>query len=262
MATEMAATIMANTAAIMSTRQGPPSRATMLALAATAFAAGLVLIAIAVPRIAGHAALLPAAAATRAIDEGTPLSLAEVEQAYKAYGVALSWLPGDPAIRRDRARLSRRIAAMAEHAEGAPDKALAGRQAEALDDLRLAAAASPGDGFTWALLADAELQGGAGLEEVAPYLRLAHLTAPRRASAVLIRFGIVMRHWRDADDGMRAAAMEDLPVLWSRGHVRARLVRDYVSAGFEARAAFRDKLAENPVALRVFDRLLAAQLAL
>ena len=51
-----------------------------------------------------------------------------------------------------------------------------------------------------------------------------------------------------------------MPALWRRGQLRGFLVASYLDAGFAARAAFRERLSEDPRALPQFDRLLSAAL--
>ena len=230
---------------------------------------GALLAGLSLPRIGAHASLVPAAAAVAALDSGAAIEPAALQAAYAAHDRALAWQADDPQLRRDRARIARRLSALAdanENTDPADDgrvdvlsDATALREA-ALADLRLAAAAAPGDGLTWALLADAGLDAGASLEAVLPALRLARLTAPRRASALLLQHRIVMRHWTAMPDEMRAHALADLPALWRRGQLRGFLVASYLDAGFAARAAFRERLSEDPRALPQFDRLLSAAL--
>ena len=207
---------------------------------------GALLAGLSLPRIGAHASLVPAAAAVAALDSGAAIEPAALQAAYAAHDRALAWQADDPQLRRDRARIARRLSALAdanENTDPADDgrvdvlsDATALREA-ALADLRLAAAAAPGDGLTWALLADAGLDAGASLEH-----------------------RIVMRHWTAMPDEMRAHALADLPALWRRGQLRGFLVASYLDAGFAARAAFRERLSEDPRALPQFDRLLSAAL--
>lgn len=266
MAMAMRVTTTANTAATMSTRQGPSSPLLKWGVVVFALLVGSALLFLAVPRVAAHAALLSAGSAVRALDEGRAVARAELEAAYAAYDEALGRLPHDAGIRRDRARLARRLAMTAPENK-APDSEDAAHarfswQKSAVDDLRLAAAASPGDGVIWALLADAEARTGAPSETIFSHLRLARLTAPRRASVLMIEHGIVMRHWDEAPEEVRVHALSELPVLWAKGGLRSALIDSYVDAGFSARIAFRERLGENPRALQIFDRLLSLRLGI
>lgn len=252
MAMAMVATTTANTAVTMSTSTGNRG-GLRWGVAAAALLVGGLLVVSAIPRIAAHSAVLPGSAVSRAMDEGRSVSSPEAEAAYRAYTDALAWLPNDPALRAERARLARRLSLLDAQPEWA---------SRAVDDFRAAAALSPGDGVIWARLAEAELAAGAEVETVLPHLRLARLTAPRRASALFPQFVIVMRHWEAMPDDMRAHALADLPIFWGSPSFRPVLLRSYLDAGFAARAAFRDRLAENPRALQGFDRLLSATLGL
>ncbi len=229
--------------------------------------------AMALPRIAAHAALIGTDATVAALDQGRAVPTAALIAAIAAHDDAISWLPGDAGLRRDRARMARRMAGLDDvledgnAIEGAAEEDLpfilahAGHwRRRAVEDLRQAAAAAPGDGLVWALLADAELEAGAPPEAVLPVLRLARLTAPRRASALLLQHRIVMRHWAAVPGEMRDHALADLPAFWRRGALRGFLVASYLDAGFAARAAFRERLGDDPHALQQFDRQLSAAL--
>lgn len=220
-----------------------------------ALLAGGLLLYTALPRIAAHGALLQAGAAIRVIDGGEALPPDAAEAAYRSYTIALAWRGDDPALLKDRARLAGRLAS------AEPQSAEAWRE-RAVEDLRAALALAPGDGTAWARLAQAEMEAGAEVQSVLPHLRLARLTAPRRASALLPQFSIVMRHWDVMPDEMRSHALDDLPSFWSRRALRPLLVTAYLEAGFSARSAFRARLAENERALRDFDRLLVSSLGL
>ncbi len=222
-------------------------------LAAAGLLVGSLLVVSAVPRIAAYWLVLPAGASLDAIDEGRVISRENAEAAFRSYSEALAWQPEDPTLREDRARLASRLARL--------DPESADRWKElAVEDFRQTVALSPGNGTAWARLAEAELEAGAPVEKVLPYLRLARLTAPRRASALLPQLSIVMRHWEAMPDEMRAHALADLTSFWTRRAIRPLLVSIYLDAGFEARAAFRERLGENERALRDFDRLIASSL--
>lgn len=228
---------------------GRPRHRAAVALAACL---GLALAGLAVPRVAGHTILVPHGAVRAALDQGTAVEPARLEAAHEALGRAGHWLPDDAAILRDRARIARRLARLSEYPEMS-DRLMNA----AVADLRAAVAAAPADGFIWALLADTELADGKPIEEVLPALRLTRLTAPRRASAILLTHGIVMRHWAAMPDEMRAYATDDILQLWRRGDLRPFLVESYLEAGFAARAAFRERLGDDPRALQQFDRMLS-----
>lgn len=243
---------MANTAGIMSI-ESDRGRWLQWGLAVAGLLVGGLLVVSAVPRIAAYWLVLPASASLDAIDEGRAISLENAEAAFRSYSEALAWRPEDPTLREDRARLVSRLARL--------DPGAADRWKElAVEDLRQTAALSPGNGTTWARLAEAELEAGAPVEKILPYLRLARLTAPRRASALLPQLSIVMRHWEAMPDEMRTHALAGIKSFWTRRAIRPLLVSIYLDAGFEARAAFRERLGENERALRDFDRLMASSL--
>ena len=251
MATAIRATTTANTAAIMSTDATTKDRRLKWVIAAAALLIGGSLVLMAVPRIAAYGFVLSAGAVIQAVDDGRGVSQEQAEAAYRSYSQALAWRPRDPVLRHDRARLAGRLAVLE------PRSAAQWRE-RAVRDFRRAVAAAPGDGTAWARLALAELEAGADIKEVLPMLRLARLTAPRRASALLPQFSIVMRHWEAMPEEMRTHALADLPSFWSRGALRPLIVADYLNAGYAARAAFRERLGENAGALNAFDRALAS----
>lgn len=220
-----------------------------------ALLAGGLLLYTALPSIAAHGALLQAGAAIRAIDGGKALPPDAAEAAYRSYVHALAWRSDEPAFLNDRARLAGQLALT-------DTQSAEGWRARAVEDFRSALAVAPGDGTAWARLAQAEIEAGADVQSVLPHLRLARLTAPRRASALLPQFSIVMRHWDAVPDEMRTHALKDLPSFWSRSALRPLLVTAYLEAGFSARSAFRARLGENERALRDFDRLLVSNLGL
>lgn len=241
----------ANTAGTMSTDVLPNGQWFRWGVVVACFLVGCLLVIGAIPRIAAHSAVLPAGATIRALDEGRALPREEAVTAYDAYTKALSWRPEDSALLQNRARLAGRLALL--------DAQVAPRWREgALEDFRDALAAAPGDGAVWARFAQAELEAGVGTEAVLDHLRLARLTAPRRASALLPQFAIVMRHWDEMPEDMRAHGLGNALAFWSRRAYRPLLVSIYLDAGFEARAAFRERLGERPSALRQFDRQLAS----
>jgi len=238
-----------------SARQVRIRRPRRWALIALAGCLGLALVGLAVPRVAGHAILVPHDVVRVALDQGTAVEPARLEAAHEALTRAGHWLPDDAAILRDRARIARRLARLAD----APETEDEWRRL-VLTDLRAAAAAAPGDAFTWALLADAELAAGAAPQDVLPALRLARLTGPRKASAILLQYRIVMRHWTAMPDEMQVHALADVLLFWRRGQLRGFLVASYIEAGLAARAAFRERLGDDPRALQQFDRMLSAAL--
>lgn len=258
----MAVTTTENTAAIMSTEahiaSGPNVRRQQSwGLVLLAACIGMALITLAVPRIAAYGPLVSFGPVRAALDQGTDVHSARLDAASEALGRAGQWLPAEAAILRDRARVGRRLAAIA----GDPEMAIELQRSAAVD-LRAAAAAAPFDAFNWALLADAEIAAGKAPEDVLPALRLARLTGPRKASAILLQHGIVMRHWTSMPEEMRAHAMADAAVFWRRAPYRPFLLESYLDAGFAARAAFRRALAaDDPRLLDHLDRMLVGDAA-
>lgn len=254
MGTAMPDIITANTAGTMLTDVLRSGRWLRWGVVVAGLLVGCLLAVSAVPRIVAHGTVFTARAAIQALDKARALPREEALGAYDAYSKALSWQPEDPRLLQDRARLAGRLAQF--DAATAPHL-----REQAVRDFRNALAAAPGDGTMWARLAQAELEAGVGTEAVLDHLRLARLTAPRRASALLPLFAIAMRHWDEMPEDMRAHGLGDALAFWSLQAYRPLLVSIYLDAGFEARAAFRERLGERSNALRQFDRQLASSLS-
>jgi hypothetical protein len=217
------------------------------------FFVGVMLLIAAVPRVAAAWIVLPASAAAQAINEGRPISREEAEAAYHLFSESLAWQPDDPKLRQDRARLASRLAVL--------DPQSASRWKErAVEDFRKTVSLSPGNGTAWARLAKAEVEAGATVERVLPQLRLAQLTAPSRASALLPQFLITMRYWNEVPSDLRAQALAAVPAFWTRRSIRPLMVSAYLDADLGARVAFREQLAKNERALQDFDQLIASRL--
>ncbi|MBX3493978.1 MAG: hypothetical protein KF899_13520, partial [Parvibaculum sp.] len=71
-----------------------------------AMAAGALLIVLSVPRVAAYAALAGTGATVTALDQGKAVAPAALIAAHAAHDEALSWLPADARLRRDRARMA------------------------------------------------------------------------------------------------------------------------------------------------------------
>lgn len=253
---EMAATTTASTAGTMSTEARQRRRGAAGAAPFVMLALGVALLALAAPRIAAHAELISLANVRAALVSGAPLPEDRLQTALIAYDCAIEWRPADPAFRRDRAIATRRLARL-ELAEGEYRECDSGcLKRAALDDLRVHARLAPGDGFVWALYADAGIELGEELEAAFPALRLARLTAPSRASALLVHYRLAMLHWdrmprEEREHGLRHAAD-----FWKKRSLRPLLVEIYLEAGFPARAAFREAMGEGSRGLMQFDRML------
>lgn len=229
---------------------------------------GIGLIAAAFPRIGAHMLLVTSGATRAALDDGLKIDPDELIVAYAAYDKALAHLSDDPELLLTRARIARRMAKVSAFAEqrGAEKESIARHGSSqvwrewAVRDLRHAAAVAPGDGVVWATLAHAEIEAGSSVEATLPALRLARLTAPARASALLLQFQIVMRHWAEMPEDMRAHALAKVPAFWRRARLRPVLIEAYLEADFAARSAFRERFAEDTKALLQFDRQVSALL--
>ncbi len=235
-------------------RQGPWG---MIMLAACL---GTALVLLAVPRIVAYGPLISFGPVRAALDQVAMLDLHRLELSTRLWVAAGPVASGTRLlILRDRAAQTREQARC--RIVGDAEMTFEFRQL-AVADLNAAAAAAPFDAFAWALLADARIDAGKAPEEILPALRLARLTGPGKASAILLQHGIVMRHWATMPDKMRAHAMADVAVFWRRAPYRPFLLESYLDAGFAARAAFRRALAaDDPRLLDHLDRMLVGDAA-
>lgn len=202
---------------------GTPGR-TALVQGGVCLIAGLVLVLLAVPRIAAFGIVAPwSGIVPPALQSGASLTEAELLAARESYAAAIAFLPGEAQLQRDHARLSRRISPGDE---------------DVSRGLRAAAAAAPDQGFIWALLADSCVS-QSPLRECAGYLRLSGLVAPHEASSMLFRSRLILRHWGDTDDELRAQARRDVRNLWESWTMRRSLARLYLQLDPPRRLLFR-----------------------
>lgn len=223
------------------------------------FALGILLLLLAVPRIMAHAAVLPVADVRAALGSGTPLSEDRLRTALTAYDRAIEWRQADPSFRRDRALAARRLARLRPTEGESPECDSDCLKRTALDDLRIHAGLAPGDGFVWALYADAGIELGNEVEAALPALRLARLTAPSRASALLLQYRLAMLHWDRMPPEYREHGLRYVAILWKKRGLRPLLFETYLEAGFPARAAFREAMGEGSRGLMQFDRMLLSR---
>lgn len=266
MATATAGTTTGNTAGTMSTdyrRTGLHEWHVRGILLLCCFSA-VALLALTFPRIVSYAAIAPAAKVAAALDLGFPVAREDIVAAESAYTKALAWSPRDARILHDHARVARRLAYYAEsRPEGAGQAPLESAdfyRQKAIQSLRDAAAAAPANGTVWALLARTELDRGAAPRDVTGLLNVARLTAPSRASALLLLHGISMRHWHEMPDETRNHALANTHLLWAKPDLRPVLIESYLAGGLAARSAFRSDMKLRPGGLEQFDRQLSTSL--
>lgn len=216
---------------------------------------GIILLFLGVPRLAAAAILAPWGDVRAALSNGEMIDGERLEEAYKAYGRALSWTTTDSDILRDRARIARRLTHLTEYAERTDEL-----RSSALADLKAAAATSPSDAFVWAMIADEKLALGASFDEVSRDLNMSWLVGPYKASAMIIRFGLVMAHWDEASPNLRERAVEDAVALWALPQFRRYIIAKYIEADFEARSVVRDRLQARPDVREAFDAMLLRSL--
>lgn len=269
MAMATADIITANTAGTMSTSDGlsgrraggglPPATARAGYVAALTLALALVVLAL--PRAGAQVAVLFLGDVREGLSSGRDLSEERLWHSRDAYDRALEFTPQDASLLFTRALISRRLAALADRQDIAADMHLRicdGKclRMEALEYLSRTVAAAPSNGFAWALHADTALQLGRTPEDILPSLRLARLTMPNRASALLVQFRIAMLHWEAMPDEVRVHGLSRLTDLWSRPELRRSLTATYLASGFAARAAFREVLSQNQRQLEQFDWIM------
>ncbi|MFN4354438.1 hypothetical protein [Parvibaculum sp.] len=214
------------------------------------------------PRVIAHAYVLTFDDVRAALVSGAPVPEGRLDSAQVAYGHAIEWRSDDPSFRRDRALVVRRMLRLADVNAGETSASAEPRcnpaclKRAARDDLRVHAGLAPADGFGWALYADAGLEIDGDMSSALPALRLARLTAPRRASALLMQFRITMQRWDRVPEEMRDHSLRYVGAFWLNNDLRPFLIDVYLHSGYAARAAFREVMALNPRHLEQFDHMM------
>lgn len=201
-----------------------------------ALGAGLLVLGLAVPRVAAWGtALSDRAAASIALSQGQALAPAALADARQRYAQALSF-HGDPKLALDLARFDLRAWYAGD------SEALAAAHAH----LREAAALSPNDAFIWSQLAHVALRRRAPVEETAAYLRLSRLTGRFEASSMLLRMRTALPIWDELPEDIRSGVSADMARLGAETKLRKSLYRPYVSLGYKERAIFLTEAFETP----------------
>ncbi|MCE9649109.1 MAG: hypothetical protein K8R18_05715 [Parvibaculum sp.] len=211
----------------------PPKRwfAVFAAIAASAFMLGL-----AVPRIVARALLIPALAATDALQTGEPVDAAMLQSGLRTYERAAAWQPHDAALQVLRGRFSLRLA------QGGGDAASYEPASEAF---REAVKAAPSYPVAWCLLASARYEAGAPKEESLRLLNAAYLAGPYESSCMFLRSSVALRNWGDLSPAMQDAARSDFRVMWTTASERAHLVALYLESDFAGRSLIRASIVRS-----------------
>ncbi|MEQ8268817.1 MAG: hypothetical protein RH982_16605 [Parvibaculum sp.] len=208
-------------------RRFPAHRLAAGAALAAALAAGLVLLALAVPRAAAYGLIADRGGAAALQPALSPQAL---EAARGRYREALSWHPSDGGLALDLARLDLRAPA----GEG---EALSA----AVAHLRQAAARTPNNALVWSLLAEAETKRAADPEAVVEALRMSRFTGRFEASSLVLRSSVALTGWSWLPDDLRDNARRDLARLAGEPRLRRDMIRMYVALGYGARAVLLDQ---------------------
>lgn len=209
----------------MSTEQ--PSAGQRWLVPGAALAAGLLIMALAIPRVAAYGVIASdRGLAAAALNSGAGLPSEVLGAARERYGTAHSLHPSDGGIALALARLDLR----ARPREGDPSLA------EAVAHLRAAAAAKPNDAFVWSQLARTALLAGAAPDEAAAYLHLSRLTGRFEASSLLARLPVALAYWDGLPPDLREGTVADLRRIWNEPRLRTRLINLYLGLGYPARA--------------------------
>lgn len=202
----------------MSTEDGSTGRRFV---AGAALAAGLLIVALALPRTAAYGMLaMDGGRAGAALDAGRVLPPEALAGARSRYASALAVLPSDGEIATDLARLDLRAAAL--------DDAAA--------HFAHAARHTPNNTLVWSRLARTAQLRGEAPETVAGYLRLSRLTGRFEASGLLMRLPAGLAYWDTLPEEIREYTRADLRRLWSEPKLRREMIRMYISLGYRERA--------------------------
>lgn len=216
-------------------------------------AAGLVIVALAAPRLYAYTLLaLEAPGVTNALRTGHALAPTDLSSAREHYGEALAVLPGDDGIARDLGRLDLRASV------NAGDEPMM----SALAHIRQAAGDAPNSAFNWTLLAYATQLGGGEREDFLRYLRLSTLTGPYEASSMLLRAKMTLPLWQDLPEETRRDATRDIRRMWSDRRFRDRMMTFYLSRNYRERAVILAVGFEDDRERALFERLLLRKLKL
>lgn len=202
----------------MSTEDGSTGRRFV---AGAALAAGLLIVALALPRTAAYGMLaMDGGWAGAALDSGRVLAPEALAEARSRYASALAVLPSDGEIATDLARLDLRAAAL--------DDAAA-RFAQAAHQ-------TPNNTLVWSRLARTAQLRGEAPETVAGYLRLSRLTGRFEASGLLMRLPAALAYWDKLPAETKEDAIRDLKRLAGETRLRREMIRMYISLSYAERA--------------------------
>jgi hypothetical protein len=216
--------------------------AAFAAISASAFLLGL-----AVPRIVAHVLLVPALAATEALQTGETVDAGILKSGSRTYERAAVWQPHDAALQVLRGRFSLRLAQSGEGAVAYGSASAA---------FRKAVKGAPNYPAAWCLLAFASYEAGAPKEENLRLLNAAYLAGPYESSCMTLRSSIALRNWDDLSPPMQGAARSDFRVMWTTPAERSHLLDLYLASDFAGRSLIRNSIIRSDEDARRFNKKL------
>jgi len=224
-------------------------------LALGVFGVGLLLVALAAPRVAAYgsvarwSSLVPEALNDRTVEVDPQRFVG----ARSDYCEAAELLSDDALLGQECARLAMRIA------DTTPDDAEAARLlGEAKASLKAAAAKAPDRAFLWSLLAAVEGETSAPGDRIALLLRTSYLTGPQEPSSITLRPRIALKYWDAMPDDIRADAGKDIRAMWLNWDLSHELQRIYLASDFRRRAIIRNYALLTKGDRQMFDDRLRA----
>ena len=227
--------VVTTTSVIVDTMSTEASIAQRL-IAVLVFTAGLLLLALSVPRAVAYAYLEGAPSrAIAALNSGQPIGGAELIEARDGYLKAYFFLPEDCIILQDLGRLELR---RADELTRAGDKS-ADAFVSASKYLKASIEAAPARAFPWSLEAYVRSKLLASPEEMNKLLRMSYFLGPREASSILLRARVGTGIWDHLYEDVRQFTSNDIEEIWRDDRLRSAIVPIYLDASIPTRIAIR-----------------------
>lgn len=211
------------------------------------FLAGLVLVALAVPRVMGHAY----AAKTQSLTERSRQEPVSLGAQITALHSGVWWLPEDNRLQQ---QLGEALLAEARQAGGGNSLEIE-KAANAFSD---ALAGAPNRSVLWCLMAIANEAQKGNEAKLADYLRLNFLTGPYSDSCASARVRIAVSHWDAMPKAMQDRVGADIALQWRTSAMRRPLTENYLRMNFAERVVIRRYVIGEGGDSSAFDAALVA----
>lgn len=228
----------------------PLGQAKMAAAVAGLF--GFTLILIALPRLSGAVAQVPAGSALWGLEEGVDVTPFEFAQAQEAALEATFRDPGNGSYHDDLGALLLASASV----EPKGSEVWEDRLIRAGLSFRAAAEHTPLNAAVWGRYAYALSLRDGFSPLVAHALEMSYLAGRLDFRVLPLRLSLSLRNWDALSDELRADATWQLRTAWKYQAAHSALFILYVNLGFAERVILRDALSEDAEVLATFDKQL------